>query len=418
MAKSLPHIAVPLLRPEDVIPHLGKPTHWKQGRSAKAVADSWFYANSIPEPVRNVLDQANEYRGAILIDAWLERCVDLGDGGRPTQTDLMAVLGIGARLSILAVEAKVDESFGPTVDKWLAEEGDGKLSRLEMLCELFGLSFGTVRSMRYQFLHRTASAILEARRYRATDAVMLVQSFCPKDSGLEDFRAFFGAAGFNGFDAGRLSEAKTVGGIRLRIGWVRDKARQGYSPRQMTVKQLTELGRVRLSKSFFMRDMLHSEIAQVHGLLNAPDDADLAIAAGTRLCADLLEPLQDRFGALAIRSAYRSREVNALGNAMQKAKKPGYTCASNAANAAKHIWDMRDADGCMGAMACVVVPSAYDAHPEAGGWQVLARWIHDNLPYSTLYFFPTYWAVNIGWHERPKRRIDSYAEPKGRWVPG
>ena len=30
-----------------------------------------------------------------------------------------------------------------------------------------------------------------------------------------------------------------------------------------SVQALTELGRVRLSKSFFMRDMLHSEIAQV-----------------------------------------------------------------------------------------------------------------------------------------------------------
>jgi len=29
-----------------------------------------------------------------------------------------------------------------------------------------------------------------------------------------------------------------------------------------SVAALTELGRVRLSKSFFMRDMLHSEIAQ------------------------------------------------------------------------------------------------------------------------------------------------------------
>jgi hypothetical protein len=41
-----------------------------------------------------------------------------------------------------------------------------------------------------------------------------------------------------------------------------------------------------------MRDMLHSEIVQVHGLLNAPDDPELAIAAGTRLCEELLEPLQ------------------------------------------------------------------------------------------------------------------------------
>lgn len=84
-----------------------------------------------------------------------------------------------------------------------------------------------------------------------------------------------------------------------------------------SVATLTELGRVRLSKSFFMRDMLYSEIAQVHGLLNVPDDPELAIAAGTRLCEELLEPLQDRWGRIAIRSAYSSRGVNALGNKLK-----------------------------------------------------------------------------------------------------
>jgi len=183
-----------------------------------------------------------------------------------------------------------------------------------------------------------------------------------------------------------------------------------------TVAALTELGRVRLSASFFMRDMLHSEIARVHGLLNAPDNPDLAIEVGTRLCTDLLEPLQARWGPMRIRSAYRSAEVNALGNAMQRAGKNGYNCASNEANAAGHIGDLLDADGCKGATACVVLPALWDAHPEEGGWQVLARWIYENLPYSNLEFFPKYWAFNITWHERPLRRIDSYAEPKGRWV--
>lgn len=177
-----------------------------------------------------------------------------------------------------------------------------------------------------------------------------------------------------------------------------------------SVQTLTELGRVRLSKSFFMRDMLHSEIAQIHGLSNIPDDPDLAIEVGTRLCEDLLEPLQDRWGPVRIRSAYRSREVNQLGNEQD------YSCASNEANAAGHIWDGLDADGCKGATACVVVPAFYDAHPEPGGWQVMARWIEETLPYSTLWFFPKYWAFNIQWHERPVRRINSYAEPKGRWV--
>ncbi|HVR90535.1 MAG TPA: hypothetical protein VHG29_05520 [Novosphingobium sp.] len=184
-----------------------------------------------------------------------------------------------------------------------------------------------------------------------------------------------------------------------------------------SVQTLTDLGRVRLSPSFFMRDMLHSEIAQIHGLANVPDDPDLAIEVGTRLCTDLLEPLQERWGRLAIRSAYRSRAVNQLGNDLQHAGKPGYNCASNEANAAGHIWDMRDKDGCKGATACVAIPAFWDAHPEPGGWQLLARWIDDTLPYSTLYFFPTLWAVNIQWHERPLRRVDSYAEPKGRWVP-
>jgi hypothetical protein len=49
----------------------------------------------------------------------------------------------------------------------------------------------------------------------------------------------------------------------------------------------------------------------------------------------------------------------------------------------------------------------------AGDGQILARWIDDNLPYSSLFFFPTVWAVNINWHERPVRRVDSFAEPKG-----
>lgn len=69
---------------------------------------------------------------------------------------------------------------------------------------------------------------------------------------------------------------------------------------------MTELGQVRLSKSFFMRDMLHSEIAQIHGLSNVPDNPVLAIAVGTRQCEELLEPLQERWGRLAIRSAYGS----------------------------------------------------------------------------------------------------------------
>lgn len=180
-----------------------------------------------------------------------------------------------------------------------------------------------------------------------------------------------------------------------------------------TVAATNDFGRIRLSQHFYMRDFLFSDIAAVHGMLNAPNDPDLAVAAGTRLCEDLLEPLQRVFGRVAIRSAYRSCEVNGFGNEMQRAKKSGYNCASNEANYAHHIWDRRDVDGHMGATACIALPEFADAFQNPGDWTRLAWWIHDHLPFGSLYFFPTNWAFNIQWHERPARTISSYAGWQG-----
>ncbi|KQX54158.1 MULTISPECIES: hypothetical protein [Ensifer] len=174
-----------------------------------------------------------------------------------------------------------------------------------------------------------------------------------------------------------------------------------------SMKGLEDLGRVRLSRNFFFRDFLHSEIADFYRIPNIPDDPDLAIEAGRRLCEELLEPLEATFGRLVIRSGYRNRAVNGFGNAN------GLNCSTNAASAADHIWDMRDADGCIGATACIVIPWVWDRRGEIGGWQSIAWWIHDHLPYASLCFFPKLWAFNIQWHERPARRIMSFVEPRG-----
>ena len=78
-----------------------------------------------------------------------------------------------------------------------------------------------------------------------------------------------------------------------------------------------------------MRDFLFSEIAAIEGLSNLPDDPELAIAAGRGLCENLLEPLQATFGRIAIRSAYRSPEVNDFGCRHR------LSCASNERNRAR-----------------------------------------------------------------------------------
>ena len=122
---------------------------------------------------------------------------------------------------------------------------------------------------------------------------------------------------------------------------------------------------------------------------------------------ELLEPLQESFGALAIRSAYRSPAVNDFGN------KHGLNCARNEADRAGHIWDQRDRQGRLGATACIVVPWFADRYADGADWRALAWWIHDHLPYHHLQFFPKLAAFNITWREEPERIISSYIAPRG-----
>ena len=89
--------------------------------------------------------------------------------------------------------------------------------------------------------------------------------------------------------------------------------RKRFNKAPATVDALEEFGRVRLSKSFFMRDFLYSEISQIEGIPNISDDPELAILVGQNLCKEVLEPIQERLGRNSVRSSLRSRSVNAKG---------------------------------------------------------------------------------------------------------
>ncbi len=167
---------------------------------------------------------------------------------------------------------------------------------------------------------------------------------------------------------------------------------------------LENLGRARLSRHFFLRDFLHSEIGSFHGIPNIPEDPDLAIAAGSRLCGELLEPIMETFGPIHVRSSYRSPTLNHFGATRAKPQR----CAGNEANRAGHIWDRRDGHGRMGACACVVIPWFADQYERGRDWRDLAWWVHDHLPYSSMWFFPRLAAFNLTWREHPAREIDGY----------
>lgn len=172
------------------------------------------------------------------------------------------------------------------------------------------------------------------------------------------------------------------------------------------MRGLEELGRVRLSRHFFFRDFLHSEISAFHGVPNLPDDPDLAIANGRAFCTALMDPLEETFGRIAVRSGYRSAALNRYGNENR------LNCARNDNPLECHIWD-RDAGERAVAGASVVIPWFADRYASGRDWRDLAWWLHDHLDYSEVWFFPKLCAFNLVWRPVPLRRIDSYIAPRG-----
>ena len=216
--------AEPIKRPEDIVPRLAKQErHWKKGYSAYELAHSWVGAKGIPDPVVAVLHQAEEFRSMELIEGFFEKETHLRSRGRPSQTDLLALIGDGEGFAVLGVEGKVDEPFGPLVSEWLTDASANKRARLSVLQGTLGLADHNISNLRYQLLHRTAAAIYEAQRYRVRRAVMLVHSFSEGHSWFDDFRAFADAIGTPVSSTNEISAEVEVEGVSLRLSWVADE---------------------------------------------------------------------------------------------------------------------------------------------------------------------------------------------------
>jgi hypothetical protein len=179
-----------------------------------------------------------------------------------------------------------------------------------------------------------------------------------------------------------------------------------------TYTSLEELGRVRLSRHFAMRNFLYSEIGNFFARDNIPDDPDLAIAAGRGLAVNLLDPLVETFGPIDIRSGYRSPSLNHFGATEVRPQK----CSANEKNRASRIWDQRDAAGRMGACVSVVIPWFAAQYNRGRDWRDLAWWLFDHLTFHDIWFFPRNAAFNIGWREEPEMRILSYIKPMGKLI--
>jgi len=213
-------ILVPATGPEDWKRFLAQPEkQWKSGYSARSLAYCWQEADGLPPDVVSVLEQVPSLKGLKTIFAIPEHKVPLPGHGKPSQNDVWVLGESSSGLVSIAVEGKVSESFGPIVGAWLKNRTTGKEKRLKYLCSELGLAYPPPSEVRYQLLHRTVSAIVEAKRFRAREAVMVVHTFSRTNEWLEDYQCFLSLFGL---EAG-INQAVTTNlanDIRLSFAWV------------------------------------------------------------------------------------------------------------------------------------------------------------------------------------------------------
>lgn len=207
-------------------------TQWRDDYSAKELACAWELAKGFPPEVALLFGTSGvEFlRVAEPLLAIPEHQVPLpGSERAPSQTDLFVLARACGKLIAVAVEGKANESFGPTMAEWMRDASPGKRERIAYLKSVLGLSGAFPDELRYQLLHRAASALIEAQRFGAAAAVFLVHSFVKDSASVKDFDAFLTLFGAH-HDPGTLAQLGSPGGVQLFAGWAYSDP--GIRPRQ------------------------------------------------------------------------------------------------------------------------------------------------------------------------------------------
>lgn len=246
----VPDILIPTQTPDDWRRLLAEPEkHWRTGRSAKALACCWQSAGGFPP---EVLAAFNNSPWRLLHDIEMlfglpELKTPLPGGSRASQTDLFVLAKSHGELISIAVEGKVSEPFDLPISEWLikgaalpdasgegVELGEGpsdkvapvpspsagKRRRLSYLAQVLEVSEDALRGTRYQLVHRTVSALIEADRFSAPHALMVVHSFSQTHEWFEDFADFASVLGAEVVEPDTIVRVGTCASVSLYLGWV------------------------------------------------------------------------------------------------------------------------------------------------------------------------------------------------------
>ena len=165
-------------------PERGK-VQWKDGRSAKELAKAWFATGEarVPQDLEALFHSDARTRelkiesGIPEVETRLDRFK-----GKGRHHDLILLGQAGGVRTLVAIEAKADETYDRRIQKRLdrATNPRSKVpARIDLLCRaIFDRPVDDdLGQLRYQLLHGVAGTLIEAENRGAAQAVFVVHEF-------------------------------------------------------------------------------------------------------------------------------------------------------------------------------------------------------------------------------------------------
>ena len=156
-------------------PPKAKGKHWKDGRSAKSLAQFMTDKNQVKKLEDILVELKYDTNGVISCTPEANTVLPCKGNGR--NHDLLMI----GEDFVVGIEAKVSESFGEEISTELIEASDNKKGRIDKLAnELFGCKINEVKDgleLRYQLLTGVYGTLREAKKNKKIKALFLVIVF-------------------------------------------------------------------------------------------------------------------------------------------------------------------------------------------------------------------------------------------------
>lgn len=204
---------------------------WKDGRSAKELARAWFGTGSLRVPDElEALFGSHPFTKGLVIESGIPELVISLDNfrGETRNCDLILLGHVGDTPTLVGIEAKADEEFGPIISKYLRKKVGTRSrapDRIDLLSRsIFGRPIDAeLGALRYQLLHGLAGTLIEAKNRGAAQALFVVHEFISNEARREnvarnraDFEAFVSAV--SGKKKANMLTGMLVGPIQVPGG--------------------------------------------------------------------------------------------------------------------------------------------------------------------------------------------------------